>query len=350
MSSMRILLADDHAVVRAGIRNALKDLPDLEIIGEVGDGPELLVALERTQPDCLLIDVTMPDFEPLVAIRQIRARYPAMRILVVSAYDDDIYVQGLLGAGVDGYHLKDQPLSDLQLAVQRVLAGERWVSSPLLDKLVHYRERSLSSPSLTTRQQELLRLLQQGLDNQAIAQRLGLSVKTVENHLTRLYRQINVLSRLEAVNYVTQHSEILPPSRQTDRLPSLPHAMPVQEQVTLLLVDDSPRYRSQLRRMVGKICPRAMIHEAGNIGEALHLTQRVAPQLVLVDIVLGEEDGIRCTRRIKALSPSSRIVLISAYPDREFHRLGLEAGAVAFLDKKDLDTDTLHQILNDLVA
>jgi len=74
---------------------------------------------------------------------------------------------------------------------------------PTLDKLVHYRERSLSSPSLTTRQQELLRLLQQGLDNQAIAQRLGLSVKTVENHLTRLYRQINVLSRLEAVNYVT---------------------------------------------------------------------------------------------------------------------------------------------------
>jgi len=137
MSKARVLLADDHAVVRAGIRNALNELPGLEIVGEVGDGPALLAALARTQPDCLLIDVTMPDFEPVATIGQIRERFSTMKILVVSAYDDDVYVQGLLGAGVDGYHLKDQPLDDLRLAVQRVLAGERWISSPLLDKLVH---------------------------------------------------------------------------------------------------------------------------------------------------------------------------------------------------------------------
>jgi DNA-binding NarL/FixJ family response regulator len=350
MSTVRIFLADDHAVVRAGLRNALKDLPNLEIIGEVGDGPALLSTLAQMRPDCLLIDVTMPDFEPVAAICQIRACYPAMKILVVSAYDDDVYVQGLLGAGVDGYHLKDQPLSDLQLAVQRVLAGERWVSSPLLDKLVSYKDLSLAAPSLTTRQQDILRLLQQGLDNQALAQRLDLSVKTVENHLTRLYRQLNVQSRLEAVNYVTQHPEVLARSGQTAVLPGTSPEAPVQGRVTLLLVDDSPRYRAQLRRMVGKICPRALIYEAGNIGEALHLTQRVTPQLVLVDVVLGEEDGIRCMRRIKGLSPSSRIVLISAYPDREFHRLGLEAGAVAFLDKKDLDAPALRQILDDVIV
>jgi DNA-binding NarL/FixJ family response regulator len=347
---MHIMLADDHAVVRAGIRNALKDLPNLEIIGEVGDGPALFVALDQTQPDCLLIDVTMPDFEPVAAIRQIRARYPAMRILVVSAYDDDVYVQGLLGAGVDGYHLKDQPLSDLQLAVQRVLAGERWVSSPLLDKLVSYKDASSPSPPLTTRQRDILRLLQQGLDNQAIAQRLGLSVKTVENHLTRLYRQLNVQSRLEAANYVTQHPEVLARLGQTSVVFDTPPEIPMRERVTLLLVDDNARYRRQLRRMVGKMCPRAMIYEAENIGEAVRFTQSIAPQLVLVDVVLGEEDGICCTRRIKALSPSSRIILISAYPDREFHRLGLEAGAVAFLDKKDLDVAVLRQIIDDMIA
>jgi DNA-binding NarL/FixJ family response regulator len=125
---------------------------------------------------------------------------------------------------------------------------------------------------------------------------------------------------------------------------------PVQERVSLLLVDDSARYRLQLRRTVAKMCPRAVIYEAQNITEALNLTQRLAPQLVLIDVVLGEEDGIRCTRRIKAVSPSSRIILISAYPDREFHRLGLEAGAVAFLDKKDLDAATLRQILDDMIA
>jgi len=349
MSKVRILLADDHAVVRAGIRKALEELDNLEIVGEVGDGPALFEALAQIRPDCLLIDVTMPDFEPVAAIRQIRARYPEMRILVVSAYDDDVYVHGLLRAGVDGYHLKDQSLSDLRLAVQRVLAGERWVSSSLVNKLVGYTDLPLLSSSLTARQCEILRLLQQGFDNQTIARRLRLSVKTVENHLTRLYRQLGVQSRLEAVNYVTQHPEVLAMWRQTPPAAPIPSEAPRQRQVTMLLVDDNARYRRQLRRMIGKVCPQAVIYEAQNIGEAVYLAQHAAPQLVLVDVILGEEDGIRCTRRIKALSPPSRIILISAYPDREFHRLGLEAGAVAFLDKKDLDVATLSQIIDDVM-
>ncbi|MEJ2749578.1 MAG: response regulator transcription factor [Anaerolineae bacterium] len=105
MNKTRVLLADDHAVVRAGIRDALQDLPNLEVIGEVGDGLALVQALEELQPDCLLIDVTMPQFEPIATIRRIRAHYPQLRILVVSAYDDDVYVKGMLSAGVDGYHL-----------------------------------------------------------------------------------------------------------------------------------------------------------------------------------------------------------------------------------------------------
>ena len=350
MTKVRMLLADDHAVVRAGIRNALEEIPDLEIVSEVGDGPALFSTLAQTQLDCLLIDVTMPDFEPVTAIRQIRARYPDLKILVVSAYDDDVYVQGLLKSGVDGYHLKDQPLTDLRLAVQRVLAGERWVSSPLVDKLVSYTHAQPSSSGLTTRQRDVLRLLQQGLDNQTIAQRLGLSTKTVENHLTRLYRQLNVQSRLEAVNYAMRHPEVLALAGQSAVLPPPSSETLVQRRVTMLLVDDNARYRHQLRRMIGKVCPHATIYEAEDIGEAVHLTQRVALQLALVDVVLGEEDGIRCTRRIKALSPASRVVLISAYPDREFHRLGLEAGAIAFLDKKDLDAATLRQIIDDTIA
>ncbi len=348
MSKARVLLADDHAVVRAGIRNALEGLADLEIVGEVGDGPALFAALAQMQPDCLLIDVTMPDFDPVAAIRQIRASYPDMKVLVVSAYDDDIYVQGLLKAGVDGYHLKDQPLSDLRLAVQRVLAGERWISSRLVDKLVAYAGVP-STPLLTARQRDLLRLLQQGLDNQTIAQRLELSVKTVENHLSRLYRQLGVQSRLEAVNYVLQHPEVLAlPGHEAALSPVI--ETPVQESVTVLLVDDNLRYRRQVRRLSGKECPRAPIYEAETVAEALQLAQQVTPQLALIDVVLGDEDGIRCTLRLKAASPSSRIVMISAYPDREFHRLGLEAGAVAFLDKKDLDAATLRQILNDVIT
>jgi DNA-binding NarL/FixJ family response regulator len=349
MSKVRILLADDHAVVRAGIRNALRELPNLEIVAEVGDGPALLAALTQARPDCLLIDVTMPDFEPVAIIREIRARYSALKILVVSAYDDDVYVRGLLGAGVNGYHLKDQPLSDLRLAVQRVLAGERWVSSSLLDKLVDYAGEPPHLPRLTARQRDILHLLRQGMDNQTIARQLGLSVKTIENHLTRLYRQLGVQSRLEAVNYVVEHPEMLAlPAKQA----TAPAAFEtfVRERVAMLLVDDNARYRRQLRRVIGKICPQATIYEAGNIAEAVTLSRRVAPQLALVDVVLGEESGIHCARRVKALWPEARIVLISAYPDREFHRQGLEAGAVAFLDKKDLDANTLRQIVEDVLA
>jgi DNA-binding NarL/FixJ family response regulator len=350
MSTIRIVLADDHAVVRAGIANALRELTNLEIVAEVGGGGELLAAIERQRPDMLVTDVTMPDFEPIGMIRQIHGRFPGMKILIVSAYDDDVYVQGLLGAGVDGYHLKDQSLGDLRLAVQRVLAGERWICSPLVEKLVRARAAPPASQPLTARQRDLLRCLKDGLDNQAIARRTGLSVKTIENHLTRLYRQIGVQSRLEAVNYLLQHPDVLgsleaPPAPSAGDAAISPALQP-----TILIVDDNMRYRTQMRRMVGKSCPNALIYDAENIELALGLVEKVRPRLAFVDVVLGDENGIECARGIKASSPATRIVLISAYPDREFHRLGMGAGAVAFLDKKDLDAAALRELIEDLIG
>jgi len=348
MKNVRTLLADDHALVRVGLRNALTELTYLEIVGEVGNGPDLIDALQSLHPDCLLIDVTMPEFEPLATIRHIRTRYPKMRILVVSAYDDDVYVQGLLSAGVNGYHLKDQPLSDLRLAVERVLAGERWISSPLLDKLLMPAQTLAASriPDLSPRQKEILILLSEGLDNRALANKLGLSVKTIENHLTRLYRLLAVQSRLEAANFVHDHPQVILRGGELNvRQGSFP--LPGSEQVVILLLDDNQRYRVQLRHMIGRVYPHTMIYEAENIAAALRLVREVKPTIAFVDVVLGDEDGIRGMRHIKSLSPSSRMVLISAYPDREFHRRGLEAGAIAFLDKKDLDAAALFQIISD---
>src|SRR4030042_3826911 len=185
----QVLLADDRAVLRAGLRNSLENIPQVRIVGEVGDGISLAEALVRLRPDLLVVDVAMPDFEPLGAIRGIKTDFPELKILIVSAYDDEAYVVGLLDAGVNGYHLKDQPLSDLQLAVQRGLSGERWISSPLIGRLVHHRpvSHAPSVPSLTRRPRELLRLLTQGCDNRKISQTMELSIKTVENHLPILY-------------------------------------------------------------------------------------------------------------------------------------------------------------------
>src|SRR5262245_18677776 len=120
MSLIRVLLADDHTVVRAGLRNALEVLSDLEIVGEVGNGRELLDAIPRLKPDLLVLDASMPDFEPITAVQRIKAEHSNLKILIVSAYNEETYVVGLLKAGVDGYHMKDQPLADLQLAVQRI--------------------------------------------------------------------------------------------------------------------------------------------------------------------------------------------------------------------------------------
>jgi len=289
----------------------------------------------------------MPEFEPISAIRKIRKDYPALKILVVSAYDDDFYVQGLLRAGVNGYHMKDQPLNDLKLALQRVLAGERWVSSSLLGKLIEPHTSDITIPELTHRQRDLLRLLHQGYDNKTIAQETGLSVKTVENHLTHLYRLLNVQSRLEAANYITNHPEVLS-SAGSERNEIQIESRAVSS-FHVLVIDDNARYRKQLLRTISNLYPNAISREASNSREALDIIRAENIQLALIDVVLGDEDGISCVRKIKAISPQCRIVLISAYPDREFHRLGIESGAVAFLDKKDLDLATLRQVLNDVV-
>lgn len=349
MTTARILLADDHAVVRAGIRKTIEEIPGVTVICEAENGPQVFTALEDQPLDCLLIDVAMPDFIPISAIQKIKSLYPGLKILVVSAYDDEVYVQGLIGIGVNGYHLKDQPLNDLKLAVQRVLAGERWISGSLIEKLVGTPQSAAALPILTNRQVILLNLLQQGLDNQTIAQETGLSVKTVENHLTRLYRQLGVQSRLEAANYVARFPQILGLSGQDAVQSDARVPQTSQKSISILLVDDNARYRKQLQRMIGKLYPRVTTYEAVDIQTAVHLTQNIEMQLALVDVVLGDVDGITCARRIKAIRPQLRIILISAYPDREFHRQGLQSGAVAFLDKKDLDLSTLRQVIDDVI-
>jgi DNA-binding NarL/FixJ family response regulator len=346
MSPVRVLLADDHTVVRAGLRNALEVLPDLEIVGEVGNGHELMEALSRTNPDLLVLDASMPDFEPISAVQQIKAEHPSLKILIVSAYSEEAYVVGLLKAGVDGYHMKDQPLADLQLATQRILSGDRWISGVLVDRLISRRPflASPTTPWLTRRQRELLRLISQGIDNRNIALALDLSVKTVENHLTALYRVLGVDSRVKALNYALHHPELLATSGQERSEIALPKN---ESDLVVLLVDDNARYRQQLSRMIGKVSPSSMIYEAENIAEAISLGERLQPQLALIDVVLEDEDGIQCARRLRSVSPLTRMVLISAYPDREFRRQALSAGAIAFLDKKDLDTASVRQVVED---
>lgn len=349
MIKKQVLLADDHTVVRAGLRNALEGIPNIEIAGEVGDGRQLMASLAASHIDLLVMDANMPDFEPIPATREIKARFPNLKILIVSAYGDETYVVGLLKAGVDGYHLKDQPLPDLKLAVERILNGERWITSSLVSHLTNRQpQQSLisSSPGLTRRQRDLLRLLTQGADNRTIAAELDISVKTVENHLTTLYKTLGVDSRLKAMNYALRHPELFAATGQ-EMIEMDPLPRSGEGDLNILVVDDNPRYRQQLCRLIGKISPTSRIFEADNTAEAIRIGEKVQPQLGLIDVVLEDEDGILCASRLKSVSPFTRMILISAYPDREFRRRALSAGAIAFLDKKDLDTASVRQVIED---
>lgn len=344
---IKTLLADDHALIRAGLRDALNGVAGLEIVGEVANGPQLMAGLETHLPDLLVLDVNMPEFDPIAAVRWIRGKWPGMKILIVSAYDDQAYVVGLLGAGVNGYHLKDQPLSDLQLAVKRILDGGRWLSDPLVERLV---DRTVlpddpALPTLTRRQRELLNFLSQGFNNQRIALTMDLSVKTVENHLTALYRAIKVESRLEASTFASRHPELLTHPGTESAAPQTGAGK--VEMLSVLLVDDNPRYRQQLAKLLRKIHPDTTIFEAEDPSDAVRLAKQERPHLAFIDVVLREDDGIQCARRIKAVCPPTRLILVSAYPDREFRRLGMNAGAVAFLDKKDIDAAAIRQVVDD---
>lgn len=350
MNPIHIVIADDHSLVRKGIRDILEDFEDIVIVGEAWDGPSLFTELEKTQPTLLLFDVTMPNFDPITALQEIKRAYPELKILVVSAYDDDIYVKGLLAAGADGYHLKGQPIAQLKMAVDQVTSGQKWIASPLVNKFIYPSASRKSSITLTTRQSDLLRLLTQSLDNQKIALKLGISIKTVENNLTRLYRYLDVQSRLEAVNFALKHPEILSlssPQASSDIEGISPEMF---LGISILLIDDNPRFRRELRQIVNIIYPKSMIYEAENISEALHLVEYVSPNLILIDMILGKEDGIQATRELRKKSPNFKIIVISAYPDKEFHRLSIESGAIAFLDKKDLDIASLRQILSDIAV
>ena len=343
----KTIIADDHALIRAGLRAALATLPDLEIVGEVGDGRELTHALLSLQPDLLVVDVNMPEFEPVAAIQGIRSSYPDLKILVVSAYDDQSYVIGLLSAGVDGYHLKDQPLSDLLLAVRRILDGGRWISDPLVNRLVTQHTANQGLVHLTSRKRELLYLLTQGYNNQKIARIMNLSIKTIENHLTALYRSIGVKSRLEANHYGSNHPELLLLPGQGKNL-KRPEAGS-QAVLTVLLVDNNARYRAQLGKLLAKAYPACSFFEAEDCSEAYRLAYRFRPQMAFIDVILTDEDGITCVRKVKEISPNTHAFLMSAYPDREFRRLGMSAGAIAFLDKKDIDAATIRQVVEDLL-
>jgi two-component system, NarL family, response regulator LiaR len=207
---IRILLADDHVMLRQGTAQLLSTEADIEVIGEADDGQQAVDLAKRLQPDIVIMDVRMPVLSGIDATRQIRASLPDVQVLVLTAYDDDQYIFSLLQAGASGYLLKTAPADELVKAVRLVQAGESPLDPAIARKLVmrtfgaagssnQDTDESLPIETLTPRELEVLQLLARGLNNRVIAETLFISDRTVQAHLTNIFAKMSVSSRLEAV-------------------------------------------------------------------------------------------------------------------------------------------------------
>ena len=211
----RIVLVEDHKIVREGTRQLLGQAPDMEIVGEAADGLEAVRLASELRPDVVVMDVRLPKMNGIEATRAIAARFPEVRVLILSAYDDDSYVFPLLEAGASGYLLKTAGGAELAEAIRMVLAGETVLSPPITSKLVSRLDRrgpSYRTPgmqeSLTEREMEVLRATALGQPNKAIAGALDISPQTVQVHLRNIFSKLGVGNRSEAVAYAIRHGWI----------------------------------------------------------------------------------------------------------------------------------------------
>jgi two-component system, NarL family, response regulator NreC len=208
MSTIRILLADDHTVIRSGLRLLLERQPDLQVVAEAENGRQAVELAERSQPDVAVLDIAMPILNGIEAARQIVARYPAVAVVILSMHSDESYVLRALQAGVKGYLLKDSAEADLIQAVRSVREGTPFfspsVSRMLLEDYVsQLRQRGAvdSYELLTTREREVLHLIAEGRANKEISNLLNVSLSTVETHRTRILQKLNLHSAPELILY-----------------------------------------------------------------------------------------------------------------------------------------------------
>jgi DNA-binding NarL/FixJ family response regulator len=212
MPPTRILLADDHQLVRAGIRSLLQRLHDVRVVAEASDGDEALRLVATEQPDNVLMDIGMAGLNGLAATERIAQAFPAVRVIILSMHDNKEYVLQALRAGAAGYLLKDAAKAELELAVRAVACGETYLSPPVSKHVIAaYVQRAIGTPAtpeseanlerLTPRQQEVLRLIAAGQTSQAIAGTLGISVKTVETHRAQIMERLDIHDVAGLVRY-----------------------------------------------------------------------------------------------------------------------------------------------------
>ena len=202
----RILLADDHSLLREGIRSSIDQQDDMEVVGEADDGEEAVRLSLEMEPDIVIMDIVMPRLNGIEASKRIKTTYPTTAVLILTAYDDDRYVLGLLEAGAAGYLLKSARIRDVVEAVRTIRTGESVLHPSIIAKLLAYTAQTARDSDkprrehlLRAREMQVMRLVAKGMSNKDIAVHLGLTVRTVKAHLSNIFVKLDVASRTEAI-------------------------------------------------------------------------------------------------------------------------------------------------------
>ncbi len=216
MSKIRVLLAEDHTIVREGLRSLLENEAGIEVIGEAEDGREAVQKTQELLPDVVLMDLSMPGLSGLEATRQIKQRFPEVKVLVLTRHANEEYVFQILRAGASGYVVKKAAPTELVLAIQAVYRGDSFLSPSISRQVVAEYMRQAEAMAensydrLTDREREVLQLIAEGHSNREIAELLHISMKTVENHRASLMGKLNVRGTAELTRYAIRKRVITP--------------------------------------------------------------------------------------------------------------------------------------------
>jgi DNA-binding NarL/FixJ family response regulator len=202
---IRILLADDHRMVRAGLRSLLAAADDVEVVAEAADGAQAVQAVADSRPDLVLMDLSMPVLDGIAATREIRTAHPDVRVVVLSSFDDQDRVRQAVAAGATGYVLKDCTPEDLLAAIRSAAAGHAPLDPRVAGALLPRTEAPSVAEQLSQREIQVLRLASQGLANKQIGRSLGIAERTVKVHLGNIFRRIGVSDRTSAALWAREH-------------------------------------------------------------------------------------------------------------------------------------------------
>jgi DNA-binding NarL/FixJ family response regulator len=206
----RILLAEDHALVREGIKKIVEDFADLQVVGEVGDGLQLLEFLKTLGVDLVILDISMPKMPGIEAAKEIKRRYPVVKILILTMHKKKEYLSDAIAAGVDGYLLKEDLAKELGSAINRIRLGENYISPLLAQEMTsllvqsHRLVPEQPEEPLTAREIEIVKLIAEGKSSREIADLLFLSFRTIQNHRTRIMRKLHLKKNTNLVKYAIQ--------------------------------------------------------------------------------------------------------------------------------------------------